>query len=118
MSIYEFFFFRAEDCIRDLTVTGVQTCALPISALAALNPGSRSGSGRDPANGGSTSARAGTPAGTPAGPSPGLAAPGDTPTSEGGLADPPAPGTGSPPRTGAGPQSSTSRKPPTGTLPC
>src|SRR2546430_2693312 len=25
------FFFRAEDGIRDLTVTGVQTCALPIS---------------------------------------------------------------------------------------
>src|SRR2546430_9291378 len=29
----EFFFFQAEDGIRDLTVTGVQTCALPISAL-------------------------------------------------------------------------------------
>src|SRR2546430_12443387 len=26
------FFFQAEDGIRDLTVTGVQTCALPISA--------------------------------------------------------------------------------------
>src|SRR2546427_6657483 len=25
-----FFFFKAEDGIRDLTVTGVQTCALPI----------------------------------------------------------------------------------------
>src|SRR2546427_4166650 len=32
-----FFFFQAEDGIRDLTVTGVQTCALPIS-------GARSGS--------------------------------------------------------------------------
>src|SRR2546430_3203305 len=32
-----FFFFQAEDGIRDLTVTGVQTCALPISiALAFL----------------------------------------------------------------------------------
>src|SRR2546430_11545808 len=31
-----FFFFQAEDGIRDLTVTGVQTCALPIS-LADLN---------------------------------------------------------------------------------
>src|SRR5688572_31064237 len=30
-----FFFFQAEDGIRDLTVTGVQTCALPIY-LAAL----------------------------------------------------------------------------------
>src|SRR2546430_17718107 len=29
-----FFFFQAEDGIRDLTVTGVQTCALPIC----LNP--------------------------------------------------------------------------------
>src|SRR5207249_8298069 len=27
------FFFRAEDGIRDRNVTGVQTCALPISAL-------------------------------------------------------------------------------------
>src|SRR2546430_4416380 len=29
------FFFQAEDGIRDLTVTGVQTCALPISNQAA-----------------------------------------------------------------------------------
>src|SRR5207248_6340801 len=29
--IYFFFFFQAEDGIRDRTVTGVQTCALPIS---------------------------------------------------------------------------------------
>src|SRR2546430_5593813 len=28
--VYFFFFFQAEDGIRDLTVTGVQTCALPI----------------------------------------------------------------------------------------
>src|SRR6266567_6528500 len=28
--MYFFFFFQAEDGIRDLTVTGVQTCALPI----------------------------------------------------------------------------------------
>src|SRR2546430_10298422 len=28
---YAYFFFQAEDGIRDLTVTGVQTCALPIS---------------------------------------------------------------------------------------
>src|SRR5437763_3569596 len=25
-----YFFFQAEDCIRDTSVTGVQTCALPI----------------------------------------------------------------------------------------
>src|SRR6266853_1256493 len=30
------FFFQAEDGIRDLTVTGVQTCALPISPLNSL----------------------------------------------------------------------------------
>src|SRR2546427_1957595 len=29
-----FFFFQAEDGIRDLTVTGVQTCALPIWEIA------------------------------------------------------------------------------------
>src|SRR5256886_6636304 len=29
-----FFFFQAEDGIRDLTVTGVQTCALPIYSTA------------------------------------------------------------------------------------
>src|SRR5256885_7194902 len=28
-----FFFFQAEDGIRDYKVTGVQTCALPISAI-------------------------------------------------------------------------------------
>src|SRR5256886_4257216 len=37
------FFFQAEDGIRDLTVTGVQTCALPISA--------RAGPERDPPRG-------------------------------------------------------------------
>src|SRR2546430_11853346 len=31
-----FFFFQAEDGIRDLTVTGVQTCALPIYFLSCL----------------------------------------------------------------------------------
>src|SRR5688572_31115861 len=30
LSLLFFFFFQAEDGIRDLTVTGVQTCALPI----------------------------------------------------------------------------------------
>src|SRR2546421_9180322 len=36
-----FFFFQAEDGIRDLIVTGVQTCALPISPrifVAKLDP--------------------------------------------------------------------------------
>src|SRR3989440_8003159 len=30
-AVLSFFFFQAEDGIRDLIVTGVQTCALPIS---------------------------------------------------------------------------------------
>src|SRR2546427_593097 len=34
-----FFFFQAEDGIRDLTVTGVQTCALPIYPTALRSPG-------------------------------------------------------------------------------
>src|SRR5712664_4655776 len=33
MRLFFFFFFQAEDGIRDLIVTGVQTCALPISAV-------------------------------------------------------------------------------------
>src|SRR2546430_11372989 len=32
MLVRDGFFFQAEDGIRDLTVTGVQTCALPIYA--------------------------------------------------------------------------------------
>src|SRR5699024_11982966 len=31
--LWVFFFFQAEDGIRDRNVTGVQTCALPISAI-------------------------------------------------------------------------------------
>src|SRR3989475_283116 len=37
-SLMSFFFFQAEDGIRDLTVTGVQTCALPISVLLSAEP--------------------------------------------------------------------------------
>src|SRR5229473_8374057 len=33
-----FFFFQAEDGIRDKLVTGVQTCALPISAASPEGP--------------------------------------------------------------------------------
>src|SRR2546430_11574602 len=36
-----FFFFQAEDGIRDLTVTGVQTCALPISDKPSANDANR-----------------------------------------------------------------------------
>src|SRR5437868_10371840 len=33
--VFFFFFFQAEDGIRDRNVTGVQTCALPISSSSA-----------------------------------------------------------------------------------
>src|SRR6266576_6356787 len=33
-----FFFFQAKDGIRDLYVTGVQTCALPIFPVAVMTP--------------------------------------------------------------------------------
>src|SRR2546430_13619939 len=36
LGYFYFFFFQAEDGIRDLTVTGVQTCALPISVANAV----------------------------------------------------------------------------------
>src|SRR5688500_19754580 len=42
MLCYFIFFFQAEDGIRDYKVTGVQTCALPISAATASStPASR-----------------------------------------------------------------------------
>src|SRR5690606_40595510 len=37
-SFFIFFFFQAEDGIRDFHVTGVQTCALPISSASASAP--------------------------------------------------------------------------------
>src|SRR5262249_59090725 len=48
-----FFFFQAEDGIRDWSVTGVQTCALPISPCPASDQGRRPG----PANAGNTPPR-------------------------------------------------------------
>src|SRR5690606_40553081 len=41
--LFFFFFFQAEDGIRDFHVTGVQTCALPISSTSGAGS-SRSGS--------------------------------------------------------------------------
>src|SRR3989442_6214876 len=38
MKTYLYFFFKAEDGIRDADVTGVQTCALPIYTTRAANP--------------------------------------------------------------------------------
>src|SRR2546430_5588362 len=46
------FFLQAEDGIRDLTVTGVQTCALPISPWSVRQPGAvrqRAGRGAEAA---------------------------------------------------------------------
>src|SRR5205807_7392684 len=37
-SVVSVFFFQAEDGIRDYKVTGVQTCALPISAQVEVGP--------------------------------------------------------------------------------
>src|SRR2546430_9467897 len=37
------FFFQAEDGIRDLTVTGVQTCALPIYSSSPKPPSGKRG---------------------------------------------------------------------------
>src|SRR5699024_11391573 len=37
---FVFFFFQAEDGIRDRNVTGVQTCALPISTWTCTSPSS------------------------------------------------------------------------------
>src|SRR3989454_10415743 len=39
-----FFFFQAEDGIRDYKVTGVQTCALPISLIATFSTNTGTGS--------------------------------------------------------------------------
>src|SRR3990167_10498348 len=43
-----FFFFQAEDGIRDLTVTGVQTCALPISTATVFLTSSWLNAGENP----------------------------------------------------------------------
>src|SRR5688572_33080095 len=42
-AMFFFFFFQAEDGIRDLTVTGVQTCALPICSTPEASPRSAGG---------------------------------------------------------------------------
>src|SRR6266536_5943667 len=44
--LFFFFFFQAEDGIRDPLVTGVQTCALPISGRAQRHRGARQRGGR------------------------------------------------------------------------
>src|SRR2546429_4671869 len=46
-----FFFFQAEDGIRDVAVTGVQTCALPISPSSDELPNRRAARRRAPDRG-------------------------------------------------------------------
>src|SRR5437016_13009333 len=46
--LFFFFFFQAEDGIRDWSVTGVQTCALPISQVKAIQEKYKKYSMRDP----------------------------------------------------------------------
>src|SRR5438046_8372017 len=60
------FFFQAEDGIRDWSVTGVQTCALPISrGVRAPGLGQRRlGRGRDAGRGGARALGGGHPLGT------------------------------------------------------
>src|SRR6266511_6009678 len=47
--MFFFFFFQAEDGIRDFHVTGVQTCALPISISPAARDGDRARGWEGPA---------------------------------------------------------------------
>src|SRR5256885_6026043 len=51
MNVVIFFFFQAEDGIRDYKVTGVQTCALPICSIVGSgtvsNKGVESGKGKN-----------------------------------------------------------------------
>src|SRR3712207_5550418 len=54
MVIYFFFFFQAEDGIRDIGVTGVQTCALPILSRAGRGPPAPSRPGRQADTGSSS----------------------------------------------------------------
>src|SRR2546422_4305234 len=44
--MFVFFFFQAEDGIRDVAVTGVQTCALPICAAPSRTDGGTRTRGR------------------------------------------------------------------------
>src|SRR2546426_12406248 len=61
-----FFFFQAEDGIRDYKVTGVQTCALPIYGVA--DAGRSAGGAEDAGMGGSfASSRSAAPTGSGAG---------------------------------------------------
>ena len=51
-----FFFFQAEDGIRDYEVTGVQTCALPILPVVGAGDGQGVGGGCGLSHGGELSA--------------------------------------------------------------
>src|SRR5256884_3195673 len=55
--VFDFFFFQAEDGIRDVAVTGVQTCALPISGLSGMPDSGHRSSATTRASCASSSAR-------------------------------------------------------------
>src|SRR2546426_4519952 len=50
MTVFFFFFFQAEDGIRDYKVTGVQTCALPICQSGVVVTATLSPAGATPSN--------------------------------------------------------------------
>src|SRR5260370_23765045 len=50
--LHVFFFFQAEDGIRDSSVTGVQTCALPICCFLQRQPGPDHRAKKQPLDGG------------------------------------------------------------------
>src|SRR5215203_2552171 len=98
-----FFFFQAEDGIRDIGVTGVQTCALPISppdppqmqirlpsstsaTFTVRPPGGRRGARSPAARARARRGTAGRPAGAPAPRAGGAAAPGGGPRGRAGTA--------------------------------
>src|SRR3989449_6394238 len=83
-----FFFFQAEDGIRDVAVTGVQTCALPISAARDEQDGVRGRQGEprcEPLAGRNREANAAEDGGPARGPAGGVrvAAPADAREGEG-----------------------------------
>src|ERR1041385_7510625 len=55
--LYLFFFFQAEDGIRDVAVTGVQTCALPIWTPCSAHSAASGSQSRDRPRGSSRRAR-------------------------------------------------------------
>src|SRR6266511_5400443 len=83
-----FFFFQAEDGIRDFHVTGVQTCALPILPRLGVAGAGHAGGAGTARLGRLAADRARRPPAGPRGP----AAPGDRPADRGGVVETAPPG--------------------------